>query len=132
MKNKGIGLKGIFSILAVLLLFGAADAGSTIYQNNVKTAQHVFAPGAKVAIIPPSGSRVSQKIVGFDLASGGGTISFTERAGSYADNVGSYTKDSFGSRDNMVIAPLALTVLVWVWLSTCRSTWSSLSCDAHT
>ena len=98
MKNKGIGLKGIFSILAVLLLFGAADAGSTIYQNNVKTAQHVFAPGAKVAIIPPSGSRVSQKIVGFDLASGGGTISFTERAGSYADNVGSYTKDSFGSR----------------------------------
>ena len=98
MKHKGIVLKGIFSILAVLLLFGAADAGSTIYQNNVKTAQHVFAPGAKVAIIPPAGSRVSQKIVGFDLASGGGTIAFSERAGAYADHIGGYTKEYFGSR----------------------------------
>ena len=32
------------------------------------------------------------------------------------DFVDRQVKDSFGSRDNMVIAPLALTVLVWVWL----------------
>ena len=32
------------------------------------------------------------------------------------DFVDRQVKDSFGSRDNKVIAPLALTVLVWVWL----------------
>lgn len=99
MKEKDIRLGVIFSLLALLFLYGTvAGAASAIYQNNVKTAQHVFAPGAKVAIIPPSGSRVSQKIAGFELPSAEATISFSERAGSYDTNVAGYTKEFFGNR----------------------------------
>ena len=99
MEKKYIRLGVMFPLLAVLFLYGAvADAASTIYQNNVKTAQHVFAPGAKVAIIPPSGSRTSQKVMGFELASAEATISFSERAGSYDTSIGGYTKEYFGNR----------------------------------
>lgn len=99
MSRKYMGSMGVFLLLVALFLCGvqAADAEPTIYRNNVKTAQHVFAPGAKVAIIPPAGSRASQKFIGFELAADA-SITFSEKAGSYDSSIGGYGKESFGNR----------------------------------
>ncbi len=62
------------------------------------------------ALIIFAGVRVGRNL---EVGVPGGFQNFVEMI---LEFVGTQVKDSFGGRDNGVIAPLALTILVWVWL----------------
>ena len=62
------------------------------------------------ALIVFAGMRVGRNL---EVGAPSGFQNFVEMVLEFVDT---QVKDSFGKRDNALIAPLALTVLVWVWL----------------